>query len=52
MRQLRSGSGDLTMRNLDIADSRDKLQLYGQVGLMPQALPGESGPSDAEGGNL
>ena len=44
--------GQLTMRNLDIADSRDKLRLYGQVGLMPQALPEESGPFDAEGGNL
>ena len=44
--------GQLTMRNLDIADSRDKLRLYGQVGLMPQALPGESGLGDAAGGNL
>jgi argininosuccinate synthase len=31
--------GQLTMRNLDIADSSDKLRLYGHVGLMPQALP-------------
>lgn len=44
--------GQLTMRNLDIADSRDKLRLYGQMGLMPQALPGELGLLDAEGGGL
>jgi argininosuccinate synthase len=30
--------GQLTMRNLDIADTRDKLGIYGEVGLL-----GESG---------
>lgn len=30
--------GQLTMRNLDIADSRDKLQLYGQAGFLPSSL--------------
>jgi len=40
--------GQLTMRNLDIADSRAKLQLYGQAGLLPLALPGDLGQLAAE----
>jgi argininosuccinate synthase len=30
--------GQLTMRNLDITDTRDKLRIYAQVGLL---TPGE-----------
>ena len=32
--------GQLTMRNLDIADTRDKLRIYTKTGLLAQ--PGES----------
>ena len=31
--------GQLTMRNLDITDTRDKLRVYSQVGLL---TPGEA----------
>lgn len=31
--------GQLTMRNLDIADSREKLQLYRAIGTLPPELP-------------
>jgi argininosuccinate synthase len=52
--------GQLTMRNLDIADTRDKIRVYHQVGLMgttpheglpllPAAAP-EPGPSGDTGG--
>jgi argininosuccinate synthase len=44
--------GQLTMRNLDIADTRDKLALYSRAGLLDSgtasALPRLHG--DAEGG--
>ena len=33
--------GQLTMRNLDIADSRQKLQVYRQAGIMPPCLTDE-----------
>jgi len=39
--------GQLTMRNLDIADSRDKLKVYGEAGLLGKgAMPllGEEKP--------
>jgi argininosuccinate synthase len=29
--------GQLTMRNLDIADTRDKLRVYGEAGLLGEA---------------
>jgi argininosuccinate synthase len=32
--------GQLTMRNLDIADTRDKLRVYGQAGLLGEATAG------------
>jgi argininosuccinate synthase len=32
--------GQLTMRNLDIADSRDKLRVYGEAGLLGEAKGG------------
>jgi argininosuccinate synthase len=32
--------GQLTMRNLDIADTRDKLRVYGEAGLLGDATPG------------
>jgi len=32
--------GQLTMRNLDIADTRDKLRLYGEAGLLGDAAKG------------
>jgi argininosuccinate synthase len=32
--------GQLTMRNLDIADTRDKLRVYGEAGLLGGALKG------------
>lgn len=47
--------GQLTMRDLDIVDSRDKLQLYRQAGHLSAELPGALGAwegSEAEqGGN-
>jgi argininosuccinate synthase len=33
--------GQLTMRNLDIADTRDKLRVYGEAGLLGNSAPGE-----------
>jgi argininosuccinate synthase len=33
--------GQLTMRNLDIADTRDKLRVYGEAGLLGDAKKGE-----------
>jgi argininosuccinate synthase len=33
--------GQLTMRNLDIADTRDKLRVYGEAGLLGEAKAGE-----------
>ena len=33
--------GQLTMRNLDIADTRDKLRVYGEAGLLGDAAKGE-----------
>ena len=33
--------GQLTMRNLDIADTRDKLRVYGEAGLLGDAKAGE-----------
>jgi argininosuccinate synthase len=33
--------GQLTMRNLDIADTRDKLRVYGEAGLLGDAADGE-----------
>ena len=52
--------GQLTMRNLDIADTRDKIRVYHQVGLMgttpheglpllPAAAPEAGPPGDAAG---
>ena len=42
--------GQLTMRNLDITDTRDKLRVYSQVGLLTpgesSALPQIKGDSD------
>ena len=32
--------GQLTMRNLDIADTRDKLRVYGETGLLGDAKAG------------
>jgi argininosuccinate synthase len=32
--------GQLTMRNLDIADTRDKLRVYGEAGLLGDAATG------------
>jgi argininosuccinate synthase len=32
--------GQLTMRNLDIADTRDKLRVYGAVGLLGDSASG------------
>ncbi|HEX9433140.1 MAG TPA: argininosuccinate synthase, partial [Burkholderiales bacterium] len=32
--------GQLTMRNLDIADTRDKLRVYGEAGLLGDATQG------------
>jgi len=32
--------GQLTMRNLDIADTRDKLRVYGEAGLLGDSQPG------------
>jgi argininosuccinate synthase len=32
--------GQLTMRNLDIADTRDKLRIYGEAGLLGEAKAG------------
>jgi argininosuccinate synthase len=32
--------GQLTMRNLDIADTRDKLRVYGEAGLLGDATGG------------
>jgi argininosuccinate synthase len=32
--------GQLTMRNLDIADTRDKLEVYGAAGLLGEASTG------------
>jgi argininosuccinate synthase len=32
--------GQLTMRNLDIADTRDKLRVYGEAGLLGEAKDG------------
>jgi len=32
--------GQLTMRNLDIADTREKLRLYGEAGLLGEAKDG------------
>jgi len=32
--------GQLTMRNLDIMDTRDKLRLYGEAGLLGDSTPG------------
>jgi len=40
--------GQLTMRNLDIEDSRDKLELYAKTGLL--SAPGESALSRLTGG--
>lgn len=34
--------GQLTMRNLDIVDTREKLSIYAGVGLLASAQPGES----------
>src|SRR4051812_43352871 len=31
--------GQLTMRNLDIADTRDKLELYGRAGMLGKGVP-------------
>jgi argininosuccinate synthase len=31
--------GQLTMRNLDIADTRDKLRVYGEAGLLGKGMP-------------
>jgi len=41
--------GQLTMRNLDIADTRDKLRVYGEVGLLGDTAGGVPllGPVDA-----
>ena len=33
--------GQLTMRNLDIVDTRDKLRIYAKVGLLSAATGGE-----------
>ena len=33
--------GQLTMRNLDIADTRDKLRVYGEAGLLGEATGGD-----------
>jgi argininosuccinate synthase len=45
--------GQLTMRNLDIADTRDKLGIYTRTGLLggtsDGAIPLLSGPGDAHG---
>jgi argininosuccinate synthase len=30
--------GQLTMRNMDIADTREKLQVYGEAGMLPSDL--------------
>jgi argininosuccinate synthase len=41
--------GQLTMRNLDIADTRDKLRIYGEAGLLGEAKDGAVpllGPGD------
>jgi argininosuccinate synthase len=40
--------GQLTMRNLDIADTREKLATYAKVGLLPDAggLPRLGGDAD------
>ncbi|MFM9125451.1 MAG: argininosuccinate synthase, partial [Actinomycetota bacterium] len=35
--------GQLTMRNLDIQDSREKLDIYAQAGLLDVAQPSISG---------
>jgi argininosuccinate synthase len=35
--------GQLTMRNLDIADTRDKLRVYGEAGLLGES-PGSGVP--------
>jgi argininosuccinate synthase len=32
--------GQLTLRNLDIADTRDKLRVYGEAGLLGDSLTG------------
>jgi argininosuccinate synthase len=32
--------GQLTLRNLDIADTRDKLRVYGETGLLGDATAG------------
>ena len=32
--------GQLTMRNLDIVDTRDKLRIYGEAGLLGDAKGG------------
>jgi argininosuccinate synthase len=32
--------GQLTMRNLDIIDTRDKLRLYGEAGLLGESAKG------------
>jgi len=36
--------GQLTMRNLDIADTRDKLRIYGDAGLLGDATKGGGAP--------
>ena len=33
--------GQLTLRNLDIADTRDKLRVYGEAGLLGDAKAGD-----------
>ena len=39
--------GQLTMRNMDIADTREKLQVYGAAGLLGDASPAEFFPVSA-----
>ena len=47
--------GQLTMRNLDIADTRDKLFTYAEAGLLAPlggtALPRPADPDDPHGAN-
>jgi argininosuccinate synthase len=33
--------GQLTMRNLDIADTREKLRVYGEAGLLGDSTAGD-----------
>ena len=41
--------GQLTMRNLDIADSRQKLELYASHGLLGEGAPGLLGQLESGG---